>query len=613
MAFHDLRRWHLERRARRRAQGSTLRAFAPGLDGGMAQALVELSSKVGTNWEESVRRIVAFDAEVLHVERVSFWSLNEEASSIHCEAGYIASMESFEHGASLFEAEMPGYFAAMRLGRAIAIHDVGTDQRCRGLLGYCSARGIASMLDIPVWVEGRLRGVLCHEHVGLPRHWSSREEDLATSLSQVVASSLAARAHTRAEAAARRAAFLDNVSLAMSSLDAREVAERTLSACVPWLGDLCLLWVQNAEGVLELLAVKHYDPVKHEMVVRHQQERALVAPGLRPTLAARVVRQGQSIIIPEATQSVFDRYGISPPDRTVIKTLDLSTAMGVPTSCRETTGALVFLASRRRYDSDDLAVAEDVGARLGAALENARLYAVAREAIRARDDLLVLAAHELRTPLTALQLTTDQMLRKARRAANASEVSRVEPMARHVRRFGALVNHVIEALSIRAEGITLTCSSCDLARIARERVTLVTETALAAGSPITIEGASSLQGMWDRARVEVVIDALLDNAVKFGAGRPIVVTLRSEGLRAEVSVSDQGIGISSDRTAAIFHPFERAVSKEHYGGLGLGLYVAKAVVDAHGGSIAVTSAPGEGATFVVRLPLASPSRSYATG
>jgi signal transduction histidine kinase len=581
-----------------------LRAFVPGLDGGMAQALVELSSKVGTDWEESVRRIVAFDAEVLHVERVSFWSLSEETSSIHCEAGYIASIQSFEHGASLFEVEMPEYFAALRLGRAIIIHDVRTDQRCRGLLGYCSNRGIVSMLDIPVWVEGRLRGVLCHEHVGLTRHWSAREEDLATSLGQVVASSLAARAHTRAEAAARRAAFLDSVSLATSSLDAREVADRTLTACLPTLGDGALLWVQGSEGVLECRAVKHHDPVMHEMVSRHQRQRVSIPSGLRPTLALRVVRQGQSILIPELTQSIQDRYGIPPADRAVIKALDVSTAMGVPANCGETTGAVVFMAARRRYNSDDLAVAEDVGARLGAALENARLYAVAREAIRARDELLVLAAHELRTPLTALQLTTDQMVRKARRSADASELTRFEPMARHVRRFGALVNHVIEALSIRSEGITLTCSQCDLASIVRERVAILAETAHAAGSPIAIEGAPSVPGTWDRTRVEVVVDALLDNAIKFGAGRPIVVTLHSEATRAELSISDRGIGIASDRIAAIFHPFERAVSKEHYGGFGLGLYVAKAVVDAHGGSIAVSSMPGEGATFVVTLPLA---------
>jgi signal transduction histidine kinase len=139
----------------------------------------------------------------------------------------------------------------------------------------------------------------------------------------------------------------------------------------------------------------------------------------------------------------------------------------------------------------------------------------------------------------------------------------------------------------------------------RDRIGIVAERAQAAGSPITIDSPPSVAGRWDGSRLEKVIDALLDNALKFGRGSPIAVSLRADGTWAELSVHDQGIAIPADRLSAIFQPFERAVSKEHFGGLGLGLYIAKAVVDAHGGSIAATSRPGEGSTFVVRLPLAS--------
>jgi signal transduction histidine kinase len=602
VAFNDLRRWQLERRARRKARVAMLRSFAHRTDGGTAQALVELSSKVGTNWEESIHCIVAFDADVLHVERVSFWSLNEDTSSIRCEVGYDAGLRSFEHGATLFESDLPEYFAALRLGRAIVMNDVLADARCCGLRDYCLSRGIGSMLDVPVWVEGRLRGVLCHEHVGAPRQWTPREEDLATSVTQIVSSALAARAHTHAEAAARRAAFLDTVSFGMSSLSSRQVADRTISACMPTLADMSLVWVRGSDGELELRAFRHCDPAKHEILTSYERARQSDPRSRRPALANRVVQQEQAFLIPEINPDMFDRYGITPQDRDMIAELGISTVVAVPASCGETVGALTFMAANRHYEAEDLQLAEEIGTRLGAALENARLYEVAREAIRARDDLLVLTAHELRTPLTALQLTADQMLRKARRRSDSAEVARFEPMARQVRRFGALVNHLIEALGIRAEGVTLTCSPCDLAAIVRERVALASE-GVHSESLIAIEGPESLPGLWDRTRVEVVVDALLDNALKFGAGRPIVVSLRADGARAELSVRDEGIGISADRIAAIFHPFERAVPKEHYGGLGLGLYVAKALVDAHGGSIAVTSTPGAGATFVVQLPL----------
>jgi signal transduction histidine kinase len=112
-------------------------------------------------------------------------------------------------------------------------------------------------------------------------------------------------------------------------------------------------------------------------------------------------------------------------------------------------------------------------------------------------------------------------------------------------------------------------------------------------------------GRWDRARLRRAIFELLDNAIKFGAGRPIEVLLDQQPAHAMLTIRDHGAGIASDRLASIFLPFERAVSKDHFGGLGLGLTMAKTIIEAHGGSISAASRPGDGATFVVRLPLSS--------
>ena len=105
-----------------------------------------------------------------------------------------------------------------------------------------------------------------------------------------------------------------------------------------------------------------------------------------------------------------------------------------------------------------------------------------------------------------------------------------------------------------------------------------------------------------QAHLEKVIDVLLDNAIKFGGSAPMRCRFAPTGRGPSWRSATMACGIPADRLTAIFQPFERAVAKEHFGGLGLGLYVAKAIVDAHEGSIAVTSRPGEGATFVVRLP-----------
>jgi signal transduction histidine kinase len=580
-----------------------LGSFLPHLESRSAQALTELSRSVGADWDTSIRRIVRFDAEALGIDRVSFWSLSEETSSAHCDAGYVASLESFEHGAVLFESDLPELFAEVSQGRALAVQNVNADPRCRGLRSYCAARGVVAILDVPVWANGRVCGVLCHEHVGAPRHWSDPEADFVTSVSHVVSFAWATVAHTRAEATIRRTASLDTISRLFSSMDAREIAEKVVSMCVPTLGDASLLWVQNRDGELELMAWKHDDPVKGGVI-----ERYLRSQRWSHGVADRVVRHGQSLVVPDVTPSSLEQYGFTLAERALIENLEVRTLLCVPLAVGEKAfGAMSLAAGDRHYGADDRGYAESIGSRVAAALENARLHAVAREAIRARDELLVLVAHELRTPLTALQFRVDQMLRSARRSASSDDVARSEGIAQDVRRFTATVDHMLDALNTRAEGVALAPGPCDLGAMVRERVGLVAERARTAGSPIALDCPPSIPGRWDKARLEKATDVLVDNAIKFGRGAPIEVSLRVDGTWAVLSVRDRGIGIPADRLSAIFQPFERAVAKEHFGGLGLGLYIAKAVVDAHGGSISVTSVPGEGATFVVRLPLVPPA------
>jgi signal transduction histidine kinase len=595
----DLRRSRLVRRRRGARPGSG--PPDPTAERGDALALVELARGVGADWEAAIRRILQTAADVLRVDRVSFWSLSEETASIRCDHGYVASRRTFERGATIIASEAPEYFAALREGRSLAIADVRTDPRCGGLREYCVARGIASMLDVPVWAEGRLGGVLCHEQVGVKRRWTDRDQVFAAGVGQVVASALVARAHTRAEALALRANLLDGGSRVLASLDSRAVARGAASLCVPSLADVALLWVLDADGDLECIALEHTAPGAIERVSRRRLPLASRAEHELPTLAGLVVRQRQSLLIPDVHPSVVEHYRISPDDRAALDSLGIRTAMGVPLAVPGNTfGALILGARARRYDAEDLALAEDVAARVGAALENARLYEVAKEAIRARDELLLIAGHELRTPLTALQLMTDRLLRATLPNGSGAVPSAVDGIARQVRRFGALIDHMLDALSIRAAGVRLAPARCDLAAIVKGEVRRAAD--LAPGG-ITLDCPPEVTGQLDEVRVAQVVRNLLENAVKFGGGKPIDVTLSVDGGEAVLSVRDRGVGIPADRLSSIFHPFERAVPKEHYGGLGLGLYVAKAIVDAHQGSIAVASAPGEGSTFTVRLPL----------
>jgi signal transduction histidine kinase len=196
--------------------------------------------------------------------------------------------------------------------------------------------------------------------------------------------------------------------------------------------------------------------------------------------------------------------------------------------------------------------AEDFAARVNAALQNARMYAVAQDATQARDDFLVLVAHELRTPLTALQLWTDGLLRRARRDGDAEETQRSDAISREVRRFIDVVEHVIEASTIRAEGVKLARTSCDIAQIVRGYIAQVAERARRAGTPITVHAASPIVGLFDCAGVERIVRVLVDNAIKFGEKKPIEVSLHRDGADAELTVVDRGVGADPDHLPALF-------------------------------------------------------------
>ena len=575
---------------------ATLRPPAPGAERTTARALLELASTSYGEWPDFIRHVVQFDADVLQIERVTFWSFGDDGSTLHCDAGYVAPTRTFERGSTLLESDHGAYFAALREARVLRVEDVSADPRTRGMQDYFAIREIVSILNVPVWVDGRLAGVLCHEHSRSRRRWTAGDEDFATGAGQVVASALAARAQTRAEAAAGRAAFLDSVSRRLlESLSAREIAGRTVALVVSRFADFAMIWTRDRHRALEALASTHADPRLRSLV--EEIARGIVA-GPRPRGLTYVLGQRQAILYGDVSLADLQRLGDAQRER--LTQLGLRSAMFVPLAfAGRTIGVMALFATSRHYRGEDLGLAEEVAERVAAALENARLYEVARRAVAARDEFLSLAAHELRTPLTALQLVADGAVRHGLQGATEGGD---DPLSRQVRRLAALVEHMLDAARIRTGGLALQLEPCDLRTLVEERVANAAPRALRGGGAINVRAEAPALGRWDCARLAQVIDELLDNALKFGRNRPIEVALESNGADAVLTVADHGVGIPPDRLPSIFSPFERAVDREHFGGLGLGLHIGKAIVEAHGGSIEVQSTMGRGTTFVLRLP-----------
>ncbi len=232
-----------------------------------------------------------------------------------------------------------------------------------------------------------------------------------------------------------------------------------------------------------------------------------------------------------------------------------------------------------------------------------RTIAALREAVRARDEFLAIAAHELRNPMHALALQVTVMLSVAHRKGDRELVERLEKVQLTVDRYVRRATVLLDVSRITTGGLHLDRERFDMVPV----VCAVLDAASAEATFHQVELRPSLpptlSGRWDRLAVEQVAGNLLSNALKYGAGAPVDVTLARDGDDAVLTVRDRGIGISEEDQRRIFERFEQVVGPHSRGGFGIGLWLARSLVEAHGGSIAIESTPGRGSAFTVRLPI----------
>jgi signal transduction histidine kinase len=244
--------------------------------------------------------------------------------------------------------------------------------------------------------------------------------------------------------------------------------------------------------------------------------------------------------------------------------------------------------------------------RAEAARANAEeLAAQLTEQVRIRQDFLSIAGHELKTPLTSVLLNlyaVGQSLAEGPLGNDPLLAKRWRTLTRQLQRLESLVDQLLDVSRITAGKLMLSPEPLDLGEVVREVADRFAESACR----IDVRVSGAVEGIWDRMRVEQILTNLIANAVKYGLGRPITIDVGVDdpaGKRAiSIAVHDQGIGIAQAEKARIFDRFEQAGSRNHVGGLGLGLWIVGQIVEAMGGSISVDSEPERGSTFTVRLP-----------
>jgi PAS domain S-box-containing protein len=406
----------------------------------------------------------------------------------------------------------------------------------------------------------------------------------------------------------RQAAFLSRLTATFAaSLEPRQILASLAELSVPYFADWCVVDLLQSSGQIERLAQTHVDPGKVTLLTELRARYENPNTPLSPTY---VIRHGESTVRLDVTDGELVDAGGGDADRLrLLRALAPISYLCLPLRIQGRTIGAVTMGrsdSGRRFDQEDVRVAEDAASRAALAVDNARAYEQLQAANQLKDEFLATLSHELRTPLNAI-LGYARMLRsgiiKEQRRDQA-----LETLERNATSLTQMVEDVLDVSRIAAGKIRLHIQSVDLAIVLRDALATVTPAADAKG--VRLESILEAQVgpvSGDPDRLQQVFWNLLSNAVKFTRrGGRVQLRLQRVNSRIEVAVSDTGIGIREDFLPHLFERFRQgdSTTTRSHGGLGLGLAIARRIVELHGGRIqAFSPGEGQGSTFRVELPV----------
>jgi PAS domain S-box-containing protein len=410
----------------------------------------------------------------------------------------------------------------------------------------------------------------------------------------------------------RRQEFLSKVSrVLLRSLDATQTLREVAHLVASELADYCIIYLPGEDDVPVFLEAAHSDPEKTKEMLELFKYRA---PGARDIVGARIMKTGKAELHSEVTDEDISKTTTQAQHREYWIRAKLRSSMSVPLHVRgKALGAIHFLSTneQQRYGPRDLEFAEELCRRVALAVGNSFLYDEAQKALRLREEFLIVASHELRTPLTpisqSIQLlektfSSDQWAKMPRDATLKLVTTSHQQLDRLIR----LVNGMLTVGQLTTGALALRIKRVDLLELVQRIVDELKEQFEDSRCHVEISSQGPTVGSWDPARIKEVVTHLLSNAMTFGPGKPIRISLLGDNTHVELRVQDFGIGISPGDQKRIFGQFERAVSTLHYGGLGLGLFISNEIIKTHGGSLWVESEVGKGSKFIFKLPISIP-------
>ncbi|MEH2010373.1 hybrid sensor histidine kinase/response regulator [Nostoc sp.] len=554
-----------------------------------SQTLVELArSKIFQqgNLNAVLREITETTAQTLLVQRVGVWLYNQERSKIECIDLYDVNTKEHSFGNSLSQKNYPAYFQALEEERTIAANDARNDTRTKELSeSYLSVLGITSLLDAPIWLEGRLVGVVCHEHIGESRQWTLEEETFAGSIADFVTLAIEASERNVVQEALRQSeaqfrAIFERSSIGIGLIDMKAEIVDTNPALCEILGysreEL------SGKHFIDYISIQRGDLKLYKQLVS----------GIR-TNSGKTSRFGFQHS--ELQEQLVDRHRIEMERR-----------------CLHQDGSLVWTHISVSVIPDSngepeffLAMIEDITERKQIELKLRASQEAAEAANRAKSEFLATMSHELRTPLNAIMGLSQLLQQKIVGSLNEKQNEYVSCIYSSGEHLLELINDILDLSKVEAGKEELLLSPLPVSDLCNYAIWTVRDRALEKGLQLTHEidlEADIL--IADERRLKQMLLNLLTNAIKFTPAGQVSLVVKKVPQGMTFTISDTGIGIDSNQFQFLFEPFKQLDSQlnRQYEGTGLGLALTRKLARLHGGDVSVTSILGEGSQFTLFLP-----------
>lgn len=403
--------------------------------------------------------------------------------------------------------------------------------------------------------------------------------------------------------------FLSSASkILSSSLDYNVTLVSIAKLVVDAVADFCMIDIREDE-YLHRVVVKMHEPAKNKLA----QDFYNFPPDPQNKNAIYdALNLGQPIIIQKVTKEWLRRVSKIPEEINLVKSLGFSSVIFVPLQSRGQTIGVMTIASTQpgfEYSGDDAVFIKELADRAAITVDKAKLFTELQEAIRTRDEFLAVASHELKTPLTSILLSLQLILRRLQKSTSKSIASEeilraVEVSIEQSKRLSRLINDLLDVTQTSSQYFQLVYKKENLSSLLKDINRKFEIILKQKNIKLKIkEEEKNIVGMWDKIRLEQAISNLISNAIKYGEGKPIVLSTKRMDDSVFIQVKDKGIGIRKEDQIKIFKVFNRSMDVKNYKGIGVGLFIAKNIIEAHDGEINLESTLGKGTTFSILIPI----------